>query len=198
MVAAFNAAASISGRAAQPLHPSIAAEVRAWRMAGTLTVVPKAPIPVVSLQSVRVVRPPEYPTDPPTLKVRLLVRAYDHMNRTMSGGGISGSGGGSRGGGRSSTEHSGGSGSRGASGSGGGSGNGLAGLPSGSAGTLQQLLQECNPRLLCEDAVEALGRGAARMRSLCGVMIPGPAHPRRNACRDERGRRRRCGCVAAH
>lgn len=165
MVAAFNAAASISGRATQPLDPSIAAEVRAWRMAGTLTVVPQAPIPVVSLQSVRVVRPPEDPTDPPTLKVRLLVRAYGHMNRTMSGGGSSGSGGCSRGGGRSSTKRSGGSGSRGGSGSGGGSGNGLAGFPSGSAGVLQQLLQECNPRLLCEDAVEALGRGAARMRS---------------------------------
>lgn len=162
MVAAFNAAASISSCTSQPLDPSVAAEVRAWRAAGTVTAVPRAPVPVVSMQSVRVVRPPEDPTDPPTLKVRLLVRAYEHMNRTMGGGRSSG---GADGGRRNS---SGGScGGRGSSDDGwdggGNSGAGLAGFPAGSAGALRRLLPDCNPLLVCEDVIQALGGGVTHL-----------------------------------
>lgn len=130
MVVAFNSAASITGRATQPLDPAITAEVRAWHTAGMLTAVPQAPILVVSMQSVRVVRPPEDPTDPPTLKVRLLVRAYEHMNRTMGGSRSSSGGCGRRSGHRSNSGRGDGGGSRGSGGDGGdgNGGNGLGGF----------------------------------------------------------------------
>lgn len=61
---------------------NVVAEVQAWEHANICTRLPDvAPQPVVSLRAVRVVKPPEDPDDPPRVKVRLVVRGYEHAQR---------------------------------------------------------------------------------------------------------------------
>jgi len=60
----------------------VQAEVQAWHRAKMCTLLPDdARQPVLSLRAVHVVKPAEDPEDPPRVKVRLVVRGYEHAPR---------------------------------------------------------------------------------------------------------------------